>query len=309
MLPILATAALTLFTTARAQVCNLAGTLGPGFGPDIPENLTVLEANLSPNATRSVNFNVSAGSGNDLYREEWTWRVNVTKIPSEVLMVPSYLESKNVTDPYIINTVYDLQWPGGETLNATTADALGNSNPGLPNSLCVSIVDLYGLPERVTNRYQESDNGDCSNVLGDACAAAIRSGVRAPSANGRCQTPRAISDIPACKNTTFRDVSSRGAITFFLGNTTNALDVDVGGETQTLRSGEGFSFSTDVEQAAANDTLYDKRTRGLQMLILSGFTNQVLCQRVDTTSSSASSFASGLGGLVLTGLVTMYLMA
>ncbi|KXT02483.1 hypothetical protein AC578_4204 [Pseudocercospora eumusae] len=43
--------------------------------------------------------------------------------------------------------------------------------------LCVTVVDLGGLPYNVSNNYRESDNGDCSDALGAECIAALLHGL------------------------------------------------------------------------------------------------------------------------------------
>lgn len=116
------------------------------------------------------------------------------------------LDSANgppLPDPRVIMTTFDLQWPNATaTLNETAirlderfgagGQTAGNSSTYDP--ICMGVVESPMWPN-VTNKLQDSSNGDCEAVLGKECLAALLSD---PWLGGGCGTPNVRTD--ACRD-------------------------------------------------------------------------------------------------------------
>lgn len=162
-------------------------------------------ANENPNATSSVTFNFTTpASINGVFSQEWTWRVNISEVSTAGFNGSfsgsgSFPNEQN-NDTSLTNTVHDFQWPGGGYLNNYLHNATNNAT-GAAGTLCVTVVDLSGLPYNVSNNYRESDNGDCSNALGAECVAAVLRGMPPVQNSGSCPTAGDLSSYPECNST------------------------------------------------------------------------------------------------------------
>lgn len=134
----------------------------------------------------------------------WTWTVNVTDVPTSNFHEPvagSTAGSRNYTNPHFVNTVYSLQWPGGGELTTYLNNATHNAS-GLSATLCMATVQLQGLPSNVTDKFQPSDNGDCSSVLGPECVRAYLSALTTNNiVADSCAAGPQFSSIKECNST------------------------------------------------------------------------------------------------------------
>lgn len=198
-----------LFGYAAAQGCDISGAIGSDYGPikeGTQEGDVVLNANHNPNSTSSVTFNFTtiASNGRPAFSEQWTWRVNITDIATSNFDNPNDMIgggfAGNLTDPTFTNVVYDFQWPGGDDLDTYLAAATDNAT-GVAGKLCYATLDLRGLPANVSNKYQESDNGNCNNVLGEECVNALLAAWQPVQADGLCPSGPGFKTIPECAST------------------------------------------------------------------------------------------------------------
>jgi hypothetical protein len=104
-----------------------------------------------------------------LQDETWTWRTNVSNVA-----VPDALsyDGSPLVDPTFVYSTYDLQWPGGGTLNEKLNQSGNRDSLGDPAPLCLTAFKLR-VRSRYANQYEESDNGNCESVFGAECAAAF----------------------------------------------------------------------------------------------------------------------------------------
>lgn len=154
------------------------GRWAPGsFGSSNPsQDEEIFEAaGRSPNMTSSATFKFAPGNFSQLDGPpSWTWRLNISQ----------------VADPenegqQVINTQWDLQWPGGGSLQSLARRADLNGSDG--GGLCLALAEL-NLPSNITSRYSESDQGNCSMVLGEECAEKLRM----MTLRGDCGDPPAV---------------------------------------------------------------------------------------------------------------------
>lgn len=119
-------------------------------------------------------------------------------------------------------TVHSFEWPGGGVLSDHLRSLTNNATDREGGELCFTILDLRTLPYNVSNAYQESDAGDCSNALGSECVQAYLSSLSGRS--GQCATPRGPNSIPACAST-LATVSCFGSFTASKSTTHTVLRV------------------------------------------------------------------------------------
>jgi hypothetical protein len=132
------------------------------------------------------------------------------------------LDSANgppLPDPRVILTTYDLQWPNETaTLNETairlherfSASSLTPGNSSTYDPICMNVVADPIWPN-VTNKLNDSNDGDCEAILGQECVAALLS---EPLNGGRCGNPNI--NTPACQgvfNNGFQEVIGSGEST------------------------------------------------------------------------------------------------
>lgn len=134
---------------------------GPSDGP-ITNTTEFRNANRNPDATNNLTLNSFVGIG------EWTWEVNVTNVA---------ISDAEGSDPHVVNTVYDIQWEGGNDLNTTLGN---NSQP-----LCATVISA-DFPTNVTAAYNSTSYGHCEVPFGETCADSIRSGLKIPATPGQC---------------------------------------------------------------------------------------------------------------------------
>lgn len=130
----------------------LEGAYGTGLGDQIPDESPFIYGNAHPNATNSVPVN------------GFVWRTNVSEVSANDANTSYQPNSSKILDARIINTVFDLTWPG----NYSIGQALLNNNNVAPYG-CILFIDGLALPENVTSKYTAADNGSCTNVLGSDC--------------------------------------------------------------------------------------------------------------------------------------------
>ena len=156
-------AAFGLFASAHADipVNGLGGldgigsiSLGSGSGDSMSnKNPTYYtDAGRHPNATHEIQFTRPGVEG------EWTWRVNVTDLPAE----------DNQTEP-LVNMQWDLQWPGGGSLQEFLGREQNETQEDCPEcQTCVTAM-MALLPHNITSKWQDDGSGDCTQVLGAQC--------------------------------------------------------------------------------------------------------------------------------------------
>jgi len=244
---------------------------------DDDEQATIFErAGRTPNDTTSATFNFAPGnlSGDST----WTWRLNLTDfaVPEEVY---------DKSGLRIVNSQWELQWPGGGSLNSFLDRAgLGN---GTDQTICFTAVELLA-PSNITTRY--SQPGNCSEVLGSKCTEKL---LAEATSYGCALTPIfSGSAIDECMDTLIDESESGiGEFTFSVGNASAT----------TTRSGDTIYFDTYRAVPAANvsDTYKDAESR-LNILLTRGETGTqaaMSCQIVNAEASSGSSGAKlGLNG-------------
>lgn len=159
------------------------GSIGPNTTPQ--DTQTFISAGRQPNQTSSASFNFAPGNLSDSDSSTWIWRVNISE--------PALPDSQEI---YVVNSEWDLQWPGAGTLHSFVDRAdLNGSNGG---GLCMHVAEI-NLPSNITSRYAESDQGNCSTVLGAACLEAL---MNAPSSGGCAEPANLLSgDLPECMDT------------------------------------------------------------------------------------------------------------
>lgn len=169
-------ASLSLFALASAQ--DYPGEFGaigrwePGSFTSSPtEQIEQLfeEAGRNPNDTVSATFPFQLGDQNP---GNWTWRINISEVADP-----------EDSSRHAVNMQWDLQWPGTPDLKTYVEDSGVNSTAG--GGLCLGSVVVHLLPSNITSRYSESDQGNCSMVLGEACAEQLRQG----GLSGKCNDP------------------------------------------------------------------------------------------------------------------------
>jgi hypothetical protein len=91
----------------------------------------------------------------------WTWQVNITDV-----IVPDSFLSNRTNGSQVLNEQWSLQWPGGGSWESFHERDSPSTNG---TSFEMHVVQYY-LPSNITSRYSQSDNGNCSAVIGDECA-------------------------------------------------------------------------------------------------------------------------------------------
>lgn len=148
-------------------------------------DLVFEEGNQNPNYTKSVPFQLDG--------QDFTLRVNISSI------TPYGLDDFK-TDDRIVNSAFDLAWPGAsQSLNDTMRKAQKLSDDQALR-LCVTMP-LGVFPASVTNKYHEDDNGDCSGALGSKCVEAIKAAGYSPGTS----CPGIINIPKECKDSDFPD--------------------------------------------------------------------------------------------------------
>ena len=273
---------LTVLTTLLAFLVpfsissSLDATIGGGIGPYPKYGKIIQEGNSHPSGTRTVRFALGP-------QEDWSLRINVSK-----LAVPG---SSSSTDMKFVNTVYDLQWPGPDTINKTVAAVFGSEQDP---KLCGSIV-FSDFPANVTNAWEEGDSS-CESALGHACldalikkySTAASESHNANSGNG-CPSGVFPKSIPECNGTFAGDVSTLGLNLLDPGRPSleNASESEY--LAWPLRDGSGFAFRSFSPQTN-NSIRYQEEDTRLHMMILSSRTTiSPICARVNSTELTPSS--------------------
>jgi hypothetical protein len=143
--------------------------------------------------------------------------VNITSlsVPDARLDLDS-AEGPPLPDPRVIVTTYDLQWPNAtETLNETAirldqrfgAGGQTSGNSSTYDPICMAVVESPMWPN-VTNKLRDSNDGDCTAILGQDCVAALLSN---PWTGGGCGAPDLIYSRAACQDVFNLDYQVLGA--------------------------------------------------------------------------------------------------
>jgi hypothetical protein len=144
-------------TSDQIPSVGVTGAGGPGsFAGFLPDELAKKEEEFFEHAGRTPN-QTSSASFESFNGDQWSWTVNVTEaaVPYEFF---------NTSGLHVVNTQWDLQWPGGGSLQSYMA------RKGSNGTVCFSGAQLT-LPSNITDRY--SGTGNCSAVLGSECAASV----------------------------------------------------------------------------------------------------------------------------------------
>lgn len=238
--------------------------------------------------------------------ESSTWRVNVSSVSVPDARPPYPSENGPLEDPHVVQTVYDLQFPGGGSID----DYIYRTGDGQPRSICATVFHppfhVNNFPPNVTNRFKEDDNGNCAGVLGEDCVKAYLQSATGSSIDGCYNFDY---NVPECTNTlraateqattTFSEYScprklfSRNVLTTRqgLGNGTapNGTGTDNRPYNET-QSGVGFWYIQTAAFNGSNTTELDMAENRLQVMVLSNFMpgqNKMLCQRVSFDKDSA----------------------
>lgn len=186
-----------LLVPAQNTGLPVSGPLSPGPGRT-PEEWRVSEAaGRQPNATNSVTFMRTYNNT----PETWTWRINVTDmaIPNQIsdLGSPSANFSQGL---HVANTQWQLQWPG----NSDSFQSFLRER-----NVSVSFTALMtNKPSNITDRYNDADNGNCTNMLGDKCTQSLIQ----TAARG---SPIGFATLEGCENTLAVSGGNQGGGTSF----------------------------------------------------------------------------------------------
>lgn len=167
--PILLSAQCVL--SALAQSLPQSGPNSPGIG-STPEALQISEAaGRSPNATNSVAFTRSF----DSVDEAWSWRVNVTEIPTPNNLNQFGESEANFSENLrVTNTQWQLIWPGDdESLQSYLAKR---------EMSYTFQTYISNKPANITNLYDSTKkDGDCGAILGSTCLNNLKAAARSTS--------------------------------------------------------------------------------------------------------------------------------
>lgn len=147
---------------AQGLPASGAQSPGPGAGDNNQELAVFLHAGRHPNDTNAVSFTRVYNNS----EETWTWRINVTDIaiPNNIRYLGS--SSANYSEGlHVANTQWQLGWPGD-------SDSLQKLLEQRNSSLYVTTA-IQHLPSNVTKHYSDSDNGNCTALLGANCTQSI----------------------------------------------------------------------------------------------------------------------------------------
>lgn len=156
------------------------GAYGENAPNAIPNLAPFQEAAANPNATNSVPVH------------DFIWRTNVSEVSVKDATTSPNSPSNGtaIANARVISTVFDLTWQG----NSSIAAALQSQGVESPFG-CIMMMDGLGLPENVTSKYTQADNGSCTNVLGDDCVKDFLA--RINSTSGECPGFPSKADLPA----------------------------------------------------------------------------------------------------------------
>jgi len=264
-----------------------------GSTPTSEDEQLFTAAGRQPNDTSSATFNFAPSNLSDS-DSSWTWRVNISEVA-----VPDSSDGLQV-----VNTQWDLQWPGAGSLQSFVARAGLNGSEG--GGLCLTVAEFDLLPN-VTSRYSESDQGNCSAVLGDQCAEKLR----AVYLNGDCDKP------PAALPQTFEECMDVVSAADGHSHADPGTLID-GNFNQTIQSGDTVWYHT--SSAVSQDNIsapYAEAESRLSILLLREISGTgegsaaatMLCQVVNPSASSGVRSGSvALSAWGLTGLLVAWML-
>lgn len=96
-----------------------------------------------------------------------------------------------------METAFGLTWPGGVPLSSLLSKSAVSKQYSI-HSLCATVVDA-DFPSDIVSRYNADDPGNCDNVFGQSCVAAIGAAVTMPESMDRCPDVF-LSSIDACQH-------------------------------------------------------------------------------------------------------------
>ncbi|CBX99621.1 hypothetical protein IAQ61_005125 [Plenodomus lingam] len=239
-------ALLSISASAQAEG-NGWGVIGvnkAGSGSD--EAVRVFEdAGYSPNASDVVtftqNFNNTA--------EEWTWRINVSEIAVPDNSQDLGLERANFSEGlHVAHTQWQLVWPGEED------DLLSFVKSRSVDSARFSAF-MATVYSNITDRFEDSDDGDCTPMLGERCVESIRN----RAVNG--EDEMAWSNLEGCESTfDARDQSTSRGISF-------SMNADDEGLVEWPRNGT-LVFATSAAYGPGETAAYNQAIHALHILVM-----------------------------------------
>lgn len=293
-------AQLALATSALAADIN--SLVGTGPGPTQSGSPDWQALNRDPKATKMERLSSGWGiateaDGGKAPTNPLTWRINIT----EATVSDASNASGPVPNARMLNTVYDLSWEGGRTLEDTMEsiqqDAQPSNNQSGSPQLCATIfTNLF--PANVTNAYNDAQGDNCQNALGN-CLAPLLALDGASSSDG-CPSPKPIDSIPACDGVFGNNTAYTTMLLTDPGDGSNS--------TFPLRSGSAFFFQSSEPYEAGNTTYFDQQDLRLHMMILNtvSSTTRAVCSRVNSSveAKDMSTGASDDEGAAMLGYST-----
>lgn len=293
---------------------TLATQYGPetgfGCGPSQLDSPNWLTLNQNPNLSKSELLPSGWGIATEIPNGEspkqpLTWRINIT----EAALANALNSSGLIPNARMLNTVYDLSWPGGENLQNTMSTIRNAAQPSRdhsfekPPQLCATIFTAL-FPTNVTNTFNETSGDSCIGALGECLSPLLSAGEVGESGCPTVADPRR---IPACK--AVFEGSGDPATLDLTANGTGAENASF-----PLMSGGGFFFQSSGAYEEGDTSVLEKEKERLHVMILDtvGSARRAVCSRVDAgVEVKEEEGAAGLGkgvsgwmiGVFVTGIV------
>ena len=154
-----------------------------------------IQGNESPNATNQAALYIPAPDGQS---QQLTWRINVSSVAVTDATTMQNGKSTSLSGAQVVNTVHDLQWPGGGSLNDYLVKEWGTAASS-KQPACATVLYMRGLPSNITDLLTTDNSGDCSKPLGQDCLTAISTNFKSTT-NGVCPSVEA-PQIAGCTST------------------------------------------------------------------------------------------------------------
>ncbi|KAF2845926.1 hypothetical protein T440DRAFT_482958 [Plenodomus tracheiphilus IPT5] len=265
---------LSVSAQAQGHAWERIGSNRAGSGSD--EALRIYEeAGQNPNASDIVTF---AQSFNNT-PEDWKWRINISEIAVPNDLNDLGLANANFSEGlHVVHTQWQLEWPGEE-------DDLRS----FIRSRNIDRLDFSALMARVesnlTDHFEDSDNGDCTPMLGQRCIDAIRQ--RAGATGTLSWSPRPLEGCEIALDD--RDSSKGRAVGF-------SLLADDQRPNEWPRNG-ALVFATSGSYEPGEMASYNQSLRALHILVMQNWYSQgpvsgppnatVVCRVVDKATGTA----------------------
>nr|POE63498.1 hypothetical protein CFP56_04401 [Quercus suber] len=254
----------------------------------------------TPNVTHSVQFrHIEDSSLDPVIAQNWTWSVSVSDVPMANASMLNDSMVREIPDAHVAYTTHKLSWPESGNLNQALREEADANEPVYP--LCAIVFSAL-FPQGIDDGWDAS-SPDCTSALGSDCVNYLTT-MSATSDDCRVESSSLTTTgfdqaCPASFGALKLSWSFGG---FALGNTTT--------NTTSLEKNGTFAYSVSQPYAAGNDTAYDPIANELQILILTGQQNKVLCNRAgdgSTHENAARTLGAGIGVTVvfLVALITV----